>query len=342
MITLKQLANIMDLSPSTVSKSLNDSSEISSKTKARVRKYARAHRYVPNKVAQSLKSKQTKNIGVIIPNIRDEFFGMVLHGIETEARKKGYTIVVCISNDIHRYEERSLNTLINGSVDGLLISMAKETQIKKQYDHIDRARIQNCPIVMFDRVVDELSIDKVTIDDFESGYKAANHLLQTGCRKVAFLTTISKTSVSESRKAGYIKALKEYAEVYMAPIEIVIDNYDEFANILRSAINEHGLDGILAADELSAICTINIAQSFGKKVPQDLSVIGFTDGQASKFSNPPLTTVSQHAEEIGKHALRKLINRINNGDKYQNSRNRTITTKLVIRDSTRPLIVANA
>ncbi|MEL7271384.1 MAG: LacI family DNA-binding transcriptional regulator [Bacteroidota bacterium] len=328
------MATLLTLSPSTVSKALSDSTEISEPTKQRVKDLAKACGYVPNKMARNLKLGRTRSIGVVIPNVVDEFFGMVLQGIEKEASKNNYSVVICISDDKSRKEEMGLAALINGSVDGILISAAKESQRKQRFEYLRNIMLQyGIPVVQFDRVYDELDSDKVCIDDFDGAYIATKHLIETGCKRIAFLSPIFETSVGKKRKNGYLHALQLENGSYI-PILLNIKNYEGFEGLVGQAVQYHQIDGILAADELSGVYAMNIIHSLGLKVPNDVSVIGFTNGKMAQCANPPLTTVSQRASDIGKFAIGTLINRIED-DSGELPKEKVLKTKLLIRKSTK-------
>jgi LacI family transcriptional regulator len=202
--TLKDLAKILNLAVSTVSKAINNSPEISKLTKIKVQNTALLYNYTPNKSAQNLKSKRTKTIGVIVPDLLSHFFAMAIHGIETEADSKGYKIIICLSNESKEKESESIKTLINGSVDGLIISLSKETQITGDYRHFEEALKYNFPIVLFDRTFERMICDKISINDQLAAKKATEHLLKTGCRNIIFLSTISGTSVGEKKKEDWL------------------------------------------------------------------------------------------------------------------------------------------
>jgi len=222
--------------------------------------------------------------------------------------------------------------LLNGTVDGLILSLSKQTQDLKLFNHFKEIEKRQFPLVMFDRISSEVSCDKVTINDFNAGYNATNHLINTKCSNITFLSTISQTSVSESRKKGYCKALLD--NNYNNPHIINIPNYEDFEVILADNLKKDKIDGILAADQFSAVCAMNIIQKNGLKVPEDVSVIGFTDSLLAKHTLPSLTTVSQNSEEMGKIAIKTLIDRIEAKNNYE-QKHQVIDTELIIRNSTR-------
>ena len=331
--TLKDLARILEVSISTVSKALNDNPEISIETRNRIRELAESYKYVPNKIAQSLKSKSTKTIGVIIPAILLEFFSKVLYGIEVEATKRGYKIIICLSNELYQKESESIDTFINGSVDGIILSVAEETQKLKKYIHFEKSINYEVPMVMFDRVAKEIECDKVTVDDFEGAYKATKYLSKIGSKNIVFINPIPNISVGQLREEGYNKAV---LELKYKPCVIEVNSYDLIEAALTNILKDRKIDGIVTADEYSAILAINIARLNGYKIPEDISIIGFTNGLMAEHSIPSLTVVSQHAENIGKLAVKTLLNRIE-GKSAKDSVHQIVKTKIIERNSTKKI-----
>ena len=207
MITLKELSKQLNVSVSTVSKALNGSPEISEATAKRIKELAKHLNYQPNKIALSLKSNQTKTIGVIIPDILNRFFAKVLYSIQQEATNLGYNIITCISNESFEKERDSLKILANGSVDGFIMALSEETQQKEQYDHINEVLGNDIPVVLFDRVSDKLDCDKVVGNDLESIEDAVSALFDKGRKHIAFLTRINALSVGKLRAQGFMNAM---------------------------------------------------------------------------------------------------------------------------------------
>jgi len=333
--TLKDLAKILNLAVSTVSKAINNSPEISELTKIKVQNTAQLYNYTPNKSAQNLKSKSTKTIGVIVPDLLSHFFAMAIHGIETEANSKGYKIIICLSNESREKESESIKTLINGSVDGLIISLSKETQITGDYRHFEEALKYNFPIVLFDRTFESMICDKISINDQLAAKEATEHLLKTGCKNIIFLSTISGTSVGEKRKMGYLDGIKNTG---IHSCILNIENYNSFEKLLLQQLQNIKADGIVAADELSAISTIKYALKNSFKIPEDISVIGFTNGVLAENYVPSLTVVDQQAKEQGIIAVNTLIKRLERKIPI-GPIHRTLTTSIIQRQSTFPLIL---
>ncbi|WP_378186420.1 LacI family DNA-binding transcriptional regulator [Aquimarina sp. W85] len=332
-VTLKQLAKELNLSISTVSKSLKDDKEISQKTIARVKELAAFYNFKPNALAVGLKSKKTNTIGVILPDILNHFFAKVLHGIETEAAKKGYKILTCISNESYQKEVDYIEMLSNNSVDGLIVSLSQETQIGNQLAHIRELKRDNIPVVLFDRVSDMIDCDKVIIDDAKAAANAMQYLIDSGCKRICIITTIFNLSVGALRCKGAKEIAEQYDDVLCHIL--TIDDSNQIELMIESFLQSNEIDAILGLDETAAAVSVNIAAKMNLKIPEQLSVIGFTDGLLAKYSYPKLSIVSQHAEKLGIIATQTLLDRLSM-DLSKNTRSITkvVDTTLVLRDST--------
>lgn len=336
-VTLKALAKELKVSVSTVSKALSGSKEISDETSRRIVKLAKKYNYSPNQIARSLKIQKTKTIGVIIPNILSHYFAEVLLGIEEEAIKQGYNIITLISNESYEKEVKSIKMFLNGTVDGFLVSLAKETQVKQKFDHFELAINQGYPIVMFDRVTDFVHCDKVIIDDYDITYETTNNLINSGFKNIIFISTISEVSVGKIRAIGYENAINENKNYYSKPVTIAILSFEKYYSVLSQYLKNNVVDAIIASDELSAIYALNISKAEGYHIPDDISVIGFTDGILSKNSVPQLTTVDQKPIQVGKQSLKVLIKRLNNKSK-ESFTTKVIKTNIIQRDSLKKII----
>lgn len=335
-VTLKQIAKELDVSISTVSKALKDSVEISLDTRQKVKAFAKLYNYKPNNIALSLKNRKTKTIGVIIPEIVHHFFTTVIGGVEKVANEKGYNVIICSSNNSFDKEVINMEMLASGSADGFILSVAKETQLKKDYHHIEETMSQGMPVVLFDRIIDEVVCDKVIIDDAKGAQTATNHLLSVGCKKIAILTTVDYISVGKLRTNGYLRALRAYdiseKEEYILKIEDIDNCEAEISDFLKNK----DIDAIFAVNELFAVTAIKVLNKHGKKVPDDIAVVGFTDGILSKHFIPSLTTVSQHGEDMGVRAAKLLIDKLESGEEVtEEYRTVIIDTSLVQRQSTK-------
>lgn len=335
MVTLKHLAEQLNVSVSTVSKALNDSPEIGKETIQRVKELAKHLNYQPNKMALSLKSNKTNTLGVIIPDILNHFFAKALYAIEMEASKQGYNIITCVSNEMLIKEENSLQLLSNGSVDGFIMSLAEETQVKNKTAHISRILDRGIPMVLFDRVADDLECDKVIIDDFGAAYEATKHLLQEGRKYIVLVSDIEDLSVGKLRTNGYLKALEEDAKYKQKPILVHVGNEDDVERIIDQLFSSNEkVDGILSIDNTSGVVALHKALKRGYEIPKKLSIIGFSDENVLVFTEPKLSTISQHTFDIGKASVELMINRLNQKSKTENVTT-TIKTKLVLRGTTK-------
>lgn len=335
MVTLKHLAEQLNVSISTVSKALHNSEEISPDTIERVQALAKHLNYKPNKVAISLKNSKTNTIGVIIPDILNHFFAKALLAIEKEASKQGYNIITCLSNEKKGKEINSLQLLSNGSVDGFIMSIAEETQIEKNVDHINAILRQKIPIVLFDRVSDQIECDKVIIDDFGAAYEATKHLLSEGRKHIILVSGIDNLNVGQYRTNGYIKALKDANNYTNEPIIIPIEKEDKITETIQNLYKNYpSVDGIISIDNTSGVVALQKALKLNYKIPEDLSVIGFSDDNVLEFTDPKLSTISQHTLDIGKASVKLLIERLNNKE-YVKPTTKTIKTKLILRETTK-------
>ncbi len=335
-VTLKQIAKELDVSISTVSKALKDSVEISLDTKQKVKAFAKLYNYKPNNIALSLKNRKTKTIGVIIPEIVHHFFTTVIGGVEKVANDKGYNVIICSSNNSFDKEVINLEMLASGSADGFILSIAKETQQKKDYHHIEETINQGMPVVLFDRIIEELVCDKVIIDDSKGAQTATNHLLSTGCKKIAIITTVDYISVGKLRTDGYLKALKANNSTVDKEHILKIDDIDNCEVAIANFLIDKDIDAIFAVNELFAVTAAKIINEQGKKIPDDVSIVSFTDGILSKHFIPSLTTISQHGEEMGIQAAKLLIDKLEESDDTPETYQTVIIdTSLIQRNSTK-------
>ena len=335
MVTLKHLAEQLNVSVSTVSKALHDSDEISPDTIARVKALAEHLKYKPNKVAISLKNSKTNTIGVIIPNILNHFFAKALLAIEKEASRQGYNIITCLSNEKKSKEINSLQLLSNGSVDGFIMSIAEESQIENNVNHINDILLQNIPVVLFDRVSDKIDCDKVIIDDFGAAYEATKHLLSEGRKHIILISDIHDLSVGKLRYNGYTEALKDAPNYHNKPIIFTINKDDSVGETIQELFKNHpSVDGIISIDNTSGVVALQRALKLNYNIPKDLSIIGFSDDNVLQFTDPKLSTISQHTLDIGKASVKLLLDRLNSKEEF-NSITKTIKTNLVLRETTK-------
>lgn len=336
-LTIKDIAKEFSVSISTVSKALNDSYEISESTKNKIQKYAKENNYKPNFNALSLKNRKTKTIGIIIPNMLNYFFAQVFNGVEKVANERGYKIISCISNESFEKEVETIEMLSNGSIDGFILSLAEETVLKNDFKHFEDTISNGTPIVMFDRVADYINCDKVITDDFEGAVNAVKHLTKTGHKNIAFISTISNLKIGKKRKLGYLKGLEDAgleADKNLL-IDIHEEDYKKYESVLAPIFEQNKIDAVITTDESSAIAAMKVAINNGLKIPEDFSVISFSNGILARHSSPKMSTVSQHGEIMGATAAEMLINRLENKGEEKEIETVVIKTDLVERNSTR-------
>ncbi|AUC82028.1 LacI family DNA-binding transcriptional regulator [Lacinutrix sp. Bg11-31] len=334
MITLKELAEKLNVSISTVSKALNGSSEIGEATVSRVKEAAKLYNYKPNRAALNLKNSKTKTIGVIIPDILNHFFAKVLFGIEKESAKLGYNIITCLSNELYDKEANSLELLANGSVDGFIMSISEETQVTNKTDHLKDILDQKIPILMFDRVADAIDCDKVVINDFQAAYNATMHLIKEGRKNMLLINNIDGLSVGKLRAKGCFKAIEDAKHYNSNLTELKIPKISELEKEINLFLkNNKAIDGIISIDNISGVIALNTATKKGYNIPKELSIIGFSDDNVLPFTSPKLSTVTQHSDAIGEASVQLLIKRLESKEPLETVV-KTIDFSLNLRETT--------
>ncbi len=333
-LTLKQIARELDVSVSTVSKALRDSPEISDDTRQKIQAFAKLYNYKPNNIALSLKNRKTRTIGLVLPEIVHDFFATVISGVEEVANKRGYNVLICLSNNSFDREVINMEMLANGSTDGFILSVAKETQQKGDYHHLEEVINQGMPLVMVDRVINDIICDKVIIDDSDGARDAVQHLIDNGCRKIAIITTVDYVSVGKLRTEGYLRALRnndlEVKEDLILKIEDVDNSREEIAQFIEA----REIDGVFAVNEQFATSAVKALFDKGISVPDEVLVFSFSDGELSRRFIPSLSTVNQHGAEMGAKAAELLIDRIEKAAADENYQTAIVKTSLVEREST--------
>lgn len=333
-ITLKHIAKELDVSISTVSKALKNSEEISRDTKEKIQAFAKLYNYKPNNIAISLKNKRTKNIGVVIPDIVHHFFTTVIRGIEKYANTKGYNVIVCLSDESFDKEVINMEMLANGSIDGFIMSLSSDTQLKNDYNHLKEVTEQGIPLVLFDRVTNQINCDKIVIDDQMGSYMATKKLIAEGRRKIALITTEDYLSVSKARTEGYLKALSDHNIKINNDLILRLPTMGMEEEILKAFFGRSAVDAVLCVNEIFAIYGMRCVKEKGLKIPEDVSFIGFTDGLLSKYANPSLTAIAQHGEKMGELAAEMLIQKVESENEEETYQTKILEPTLIERDST--------
>ena len=333
-LTLKQIAKDLNVSVSTVSKSLNNSSEISPETKKKVTDYAALINYKPNFFGLNLRTKKTKIIALVIPDVTNSFFVKVFSGIEKVAEERGYNIITCISKESLDKEVQILKMLSNGTIDGFILSISEEAQKLNSFTHFNEVIKAGIPIVMFDRVSDVIDCDKVIVNDLESAMDATQFLINSKCKKIAIFSSIDNLSVGKLRLKGYLNTLKKNDIDVNNQNIIVSDNRSDFDVKATKFFNENKVDAIFSIDEYASFKALKLALEKGYKIPEELSVIGFADGIWSRRMTPSLSTMSQHGKEMGEVAAKLLIDKLELKDDITSVQTIVIKAELKKRDTT--------
>jgi LacI family transcriptional regulator len=334
-ITMKDIAKELNLSVSTVSKALRDSYEISESTKKLVLEYAKNNNYRPNPIAQSLKQGHSKSIGIVVSTIDNQFFSQVINGIESVAYQEGYNVIITQTHESYDLEVKNVNHLTYKSIDGLLISLSTET---KDIAHLKNLHDQGLPIVFFDRVTNEIDTHKVIADNYGGAYEATQHLIKSGFRRIAHITSPANISITKERLLGYRQALAD------AGLQIP-DDYIKYCSHGGRDISEieNALDELLAMEEKpDAIFTTSdrittnmvfLLKSRNIKIPEEIGLVGFTNTTLADVLNPPLSSVYQPGFEIGQKATEMLMSLIKSKRKVTEFETVVLPTRLFIRES---------
>jgi LacI family transcriptional regulator len=332
-IDLKRLATELNLSIATVSKALRDSWEIKAETKQRVRDLADKLNYQPNPYASSLRKRKSQSIAVVIPEIANNFFSVVLDGIQVVAEKKGYHVLTYLTHENYQNELSTIKHLQSGRVDGVIMSICSETP---DVQHLVRLKESGMPMVFFDRVTDIPDCPTVTTDDYESSYKATEHLIQKGCRTIAYLSLSKFTSVNQKRKQGYMDALLGNKIKVESRLIIQCENDNEKnQTIIRKLLSSKKRpDGIFASVEKLAIATYYVCNEMKIAMPGELKLISFSNLRTASLLNPSLSTITQPAFEIGKEACELLFMKINKKSYLTQKGHLIIKSSLIEREST--------
>jgi len=331
-ITIKDIARALDISPSTVSRALRNHPDISQDTKDMVNQYAKENHYKPNSLALSLRMSKNNTIGVIVPEINNYFFSSVISGIEEVTNQADFNVLLCQSGENYEKEVRNTKALEATRVSGILASLSKHTT---NYDHFQELVDSEIPLVFFDRICIGINTDRVVVDDYVGAFAAVEYLIQTGCKRIAFYSSPFHLEISKNRKNGYLDALRKYGLTVDESLIHVCDTREEAIIITPEildrpdrpdgffAINDHCAAGIMYAVKLAKL-----------RIPEDIAIFGFSDGELARACDPMLSTVEQHGYEMGKHAATLLLDKIN-GVTHGQYTNKIVKTNLIIRGSTK-------
>lgn len=330
-ITIKDIARTLGISPSTVSRALKDHPDISAETRKQVQQLANSVNYRPNALALSLRRSKSNTIGVVIPEMVHHFFSTVISGIDDYAFSKGYNTMLCQTNEDPNREMRNIQALLDSRVDGLLISVSKNTQSSER---LQKLIDSGFPVTFFDRVCEDVVTHKVITDDFEGGRIATKHLVRIGCKRIAHLSSPESLTIGRLRKEGYCTALQEAGLTVDPHLILEADSSKQLHESSEQLVTiASEIDGIFATNDDTAVAAIQILQRNGYKVPDDIAVIGFGDGPITDLVSPTLSTVVQKGYDIGYEAARMLISQIDNELVTLEFETRIFTPELRVRES---------
>ncbi len=335
-ITMRDIATALGVSVATVSRALKDSPRISAEQREKIKAYAKEHNYFPNVLAEGLRNssvRPSKVIGVIVPQFEHFYFSSVLSGINQEAMSRGYTMMVSESLDQFEHEELICKRYQENRVCGVIVSEAKDTV---RYEHFQRILDQHMPLVFYDRICTGINCDRVVVDDYQGAFNAVSYLIERGCRSIAFYGSPMTMEISKNRYNGYRDALLRNRLQPEEKFFRICDNRSDAEAITPELLSQENVpDAFFAVNDDTAIGILYTAKRMGYRVPQDISICGFTNGQRAVASDPMLTTVEQRGVRVGEEAANILISKVEGEVPMDKIERRIVRTRLVIRGTTR-------
>ena len=335
-MTMKDIAREFGVSVATVSRALKDSPRISEERRKAIQAYAREHNFYPNIIGEALRHNRvmpSKLIGVIVPEFTHYYFSSILTGIEEAAAARGYQIMVALSGEQHEREVRICENFHRNKVCGVIVSQAKDT---RNYDHYQRLLDAGIPLVFYDRICTGVNASRVVVDDYMGAYNAVNHLIETGCKRIAFYGSPMNLEISKNRFNGYKDALLKHGMTVDEKLVCVCDNRADAETVTPEILAlDAPPDGFFAVNDDTAIGILYTAKHAGFKVPEDISICGFTNGQRAIACDPMLTTVEQRGHRVGEEAAEILMDKVEGLSPIDKVEKRVVRTRLIIRGTTK-------
>ncbi len=330
--TIHDIAKELNVTASTVSRALQDHPRISRETKEAVLNVARKLNYQHNSLAAALRKGKSNLIGVIVPTADRNFFGTIIRGIEEVVNKSGYRVIISQSNDLISKEKTNIDALLEAQVDGILASIAKETI---EFDHYLKIQKRGIPLILFDRVTDELNISTVVIDDFQGAYKAVQHLIDQGCRRIVHFTGQQNLSIYKERLKGYKQALLANRLPFDEKLVLYGDTQLESGEELCKKILAMPQlpDAIFSASDYTAIGALHCLKRHGIKIPEQIAIVGFSNEVFTTFVDPALTTIDQHGSMMGQTAAKLFLEQIEDESLMMVPNKTVLDPELIIRKS---------
>lgn len=331
--TIYDIAKELNITAATVSRALNNNPKISQSTRQLVLETANRMNYKQNRLALALRSGKSNNVGVIVPRINTNFFASVIRGIEEGLHPEGYQVIICQTHEDENREIENINTLLNAQVDGILMSISN---LPKENNHyIERVIQKNIPLIFFDRKKEIENVSSVTIDDYQASYQTTQHLIEQGCKRIAYFSGDRSLEIYEDRYRGYEQALLDnnipINEDYIIPIKSNVTEGRDAVEKLLALKNPP--NAIFSTSDFAALGAIQKLKEHGIKIPEDFCVFGFGNEPFTKFMELSISSVDQSPLEMGKMAAQVFLDKINNRDKKKTENKVVIMPKLLIRQS---------
>ena len=330
--TIKDIANVLNISPAAVSKALHNDPRISEKTKKAVKQVAKNLNYQPNHLASALRSGKSNLVGVIVPRTNSNFFSSVLQNMEEVLNKEGYNIIITQSSESFKKECDNIDTLLYTQVDGIIASMANETVT---LDHFEKIKSKGIPLILFDRGENDLNVDYVGIDDYNSSQTIVKHLVEQGCKRIAHIGGFKRTRIYNNRIKGYVDALKEYN----LPLdkELLIESNltikDGRAKMQKLLNLDKRPDAVYVAGDYAALGALQVMNENNIKIPNEIALVGFGNEPFTALVTPSITSMEQQSKEIGKQAALAFLNHTKQPVLVQKLNKKILNAKLIVRDS---------
>ncbi len=330
--TIKDIANVLNISAAAVSKALHNDGRISEKTKIAVKQVAKNLNYQPNHLASALRSGRSNLVGVIVPKTNSNFFSATIHNIEEVLNEKGYNIIITQSNESFEKECKNIDALLYTQVDGIIASMANETIDLAHYEKIKEAGI---PLITFDRGENDLNVDYIGINDYNSSHVIVDHLVDQGCKRIAHIGGFNHTRIYNNRIRGYVDALKKnnlpVTDELLIESNLSID--DGRVKMLQLLALKDKPDAVYVAGDYAALGALQILNEKGIKIPNEIALVGFGDEPFAKMVTPTMTSVNQHSYKIGKIAAETFLGYINENKVKQTLNKIILEAELIVRES---------
>ena len=335
-LTMKDIARELGVSVATVSRALKDSPRISEDRRKVIQAYAREHNFYPNAIGEALRHSRImpqKVIGVIVPEFTHYYFSSILTGIEEAAFARGFNIMVALSDEKYEREARICENFHRNKVCGVIVSQAKDT---RTYDHYQRLIDAGIPLVFYDRICTGVNASRVVVDDYMGAYNAVTHLIESGCKRIAFYGGPMLLEISKNRYNGYKDALLKHGMAVDESIVKICDNRNDAEMVTPEILAlDHRPDGFFAVNDDTAIGILYTVKMAGYKVPDDISICGFTNGQRAIACDPMLTTVEQRGKLVGEEAAEILMDKVEGLSPIEKVEKRVVRTRLIIRGTTK-------